>query len=438
MPKRSLSGIDLQKTSTVDGAIEAVYANLCSALRLWSDFPGLEDKSAVHLKFEEKLGGRFSASWKTKEGTESEVLLASVCAYSRPTVLRISGPLCIEHCLSTALITFELKSLGDKTRIVVRHEATGAVNKALNATWSKAWQNFFKLLKSLTVVEPVQPPASTSINETIAARAIKLFDAVEAEFKDDTREWQLVIERFESLANFALSKQQFANSTKPSQINVNEIDESDIQLEQAYQDLQSRLIQVRMAVATAIATEKQLEQQMQKNKDQSETWLNRAAMAIQQGHPDLADQASQRMGQYLQAAEALEIQLAQQSKSTKTMRQQLTDLESMVQKAYTNKQVLTARSKSAKAILAANETLKNFESADVLSAMAKVESSVLEVEARAKEKTHASLSNSPAIVFSPDSLAQAIVTLEVLLEKFTEIARLIDVTDGDSSVMDNS
>ncbi len=47
-------------------------------------------------------------------------------------------------------------------------------------------------------------------------------------------------------------------------------------LEQTYQDLQSNLIQVRQAVAQAIAAEKQLEQQLIQNRNQAETWHNRA------------------------------------------------------------------------------------------------------------------------------------------------------------------
>src|ERR1700722_4263492 len=46
-------------------------------------------------------------------------------------------------------------------------------------------------------------------------------------------------------------------------------------LEQNFQDLQSNLFQFRHSVAQAIATEKQLEQQLHKNEDQSTTWANR-------------------------------------------------------------------------------------------------------------------------------------------------------------------
>src|ERR1700739_3672439 len=79
------------------------------------------------------------------------------------------------------------------------------------------------------------------------------------------------------------------------------MEDPQLMLEQTYQDLQSNLTQVRQAVAQAIATEKQLEQQWQKNREQAETWHNRAAMAVQQGNDELARQALQRKQQYVQA-----------------------------------------------------------------------------------------------------------------------------------------
>lgn len=161
------------------------------------------------------------------------------------------------------------------------------------------------------------------------------------------------------------------------------MEDPQIMLEQTYQDLQSNLIQVRQAVAQAIATEKQLEQQLQKNKEQAETWHNRAAMAVQQNNDDLAKQALQRKQQYQQAANDLEAQLKVQKESTNTLRQRLTDLEAEVQKAYTKKQVLIARDKAAQATSKANEILSKTTSSGAMSVIEKMETKVLEREARA-------------------------------------------------------
>ncbi|MBA3859397.1 MAG: hypothetical protein C0507_21035 [Cyanobacteria bacterium PR.3.49] len=161
------------------------------------------------------------------------------------------------------------------------------------------------------------------------------------------------------------------------------MEDPQIMLEQTYQDLQSNLIQVRQAVAQAIATEKQLEAQLQKNKEQAETWHNRAAMAVQQNNDDLAKQALQRKQQYQQAATDLETQLKVQKETTNTLRQRLTDLEAEVQKAYTKKQVLIARDKAAQATSKANEILSKTTASGAMSVIEKMETKVQEREARA-------------------------------------------------------
>ncbi len=164
---------------------------------------------------------------------------------------------------------------------------------------------------------------------------------------------------------------------------LGKVEDPQMMLEQTYQELQSNLIQVRQAVAQAIATEKQLEQQLQKNKDQAATWQNRAAMAVQQNNDDLARQALQRKTQYAQAAQDLEVQLKSQKEATSNLRQRLTELENEVQKAYTKKQVLIARDKAAQATSKANEILSKSTASGALSVIERMETKVAEKEARA-------------------------------------------------------
>ena len=162
------------------------------------------------------------------------------------------------------------------------------------------------------------------------------------------------------------------------------MEDPQLMLEQTYADLQSNLVQVRQAVAQAIASEKQLEQNLQRNRDQAETWHNRAAMAVQQGNDELAKQALQRKQQYATAVTDLETQLKSQREVTSGLRQKLTDLEAEVQKAYTKKTVLIARDKAAQANAKANEILSKTTANGALSVMDKMETKVLEREAKAQ------------------------------------------------------
>ena len=165
---------------------------------------------------------------------------------------------------------------------------------------------------------------------------------------------------------------------------LGKMEDPQMMLEQNYQDLQQNLIQVRQAVAQAIATEKHIEQQLQKNKDQAATWQNRAAMAVQQKNDDLARQALQRKQQYAQAAADFETQLKSQRQITQGLRQRLTELENEVQKYNTKKQVLIARDKAAQAQSKANEILSKTSTTGALALMERMEDKVEEKEARAQ------------------------------------------------------
>ena len=160
-------------------------------------------------------------------------------------------------------------------------------------------------------------------------------------------------------------------------------EDPEMMLEQSYQEAQSNLIQVRQAVAQAIAAEKQLESQLQKNKDQAATWQNRAALAVQQNNDDLARQALQRKQQYSQAAVDLEQQLKVQKEATSSLRQRLTELEGEVQKFYTKKQVLIARDKAATATSKANEIVSKTTANGAMSMIERMEQKVSEKESKA-------------------------------------------------------
>lgn len=164
---------------------------------------------------------------------------------------------------------------------------------------------------------------------------------------------------------------------------MGKFEDPEMMLEQTYQEAQSNLIQVRQAVAQAIATEKQLEQQLQKNKDQAATWQNRASMAVQQSNDDLARQALQRKQQYAQAASDLEGQLKAQKDATTTLRGRLTELEGEVQKLYTKKQVLIARDKAATATTRANQIISKTTTNGALSIVERMEQKVSEKESKA-------------------------------------------------------
>ncbi len=164
---------------------------------------------------------------------------------------------------------------------------------------------------------------------------------------------------------------------------LGKVEDPALLLEQTYQDLNANVMQVRQAVAQALATEKQIEQQYLKNQEQVKTWHNRAAMAVKEGKDDLAKQALQRKQQYTQVMGEQEILLKNQHQTTESLRARLAELEEEVQKAYSKKQVLIARDKAAQATSKANELLSKTNAYGTLSVMDRMETKVEEKEARA-------------------------------------------------------
>lgn len=137
-------------------------------------------------------------------------------------------------------------------------------------------------------------------------------------------------------------------------------DDPQMLLEQAYQDLQSALISTRQAVAQAITTQKQLEQQIKKNLEQVEVWDKRVKMAKFQEQLELVQQAESRQKHYQAAADDLNAQLDTVKKKTLSLRERLMELETESQKTYTKKQVLIARSNAAAAIDNANKMFEKY------------------------------------------------------------------------------
>ena len=84
-------------------------------------------------------------------------------------------------------------------------------------------------------------------------------------------------------------------------------------LEQSVADMQSDLIKLRQAVATAIASQKRIQNQAEQAENQAQTWYQRAELALKKGEEDLAKEALSRRKTYQETATALNGQLNAQS-----------------------------------------------------------------------------------------------------------------------------
>jgi phage shock protein A len=260
--------------------------------------------------------------------------------------------------------------------------------------------------------------------ETLARQAMQLIERAEREILEgDGHAWMAVLQRLETTIGELMK-----DPASPSAANSNrDVDGPAMELEQIYNDLQSQLIQVRQAVAQAIATEKQVEQQLHKNKDQAETWLNRAKMAEQQSNNDLAKQAYQRMEQYKQAATELELQLTNQKDSVNILRQKLTEFEGKVQQAYVRKQAIMSRHKTAQALIIANGLIDKLNADEVLSKITEIEKSVAESEAVASKSASVKVLANP--LDQRAYLRDAMKTMQENIDAIARLEKLIELAE---------
>ncbi|MGK7950336.1 MAG: PspA/IM30 family protein [Xenococcaceae cyanobacterium] len=155
-------------------------------------------------------------------------------------------------------------------------------------------------------------------------------------------------------------------------------------LEQAVIDMQEDLVQLRQAVARAIATQKRTEQQYNKNQQEANTWQQRAQLALSKGDENLAREALVRKKSFADTAGNLKLQLDQQTANVETLKRNLVALESKISEAKTKKDMLKARANAAKANKQLQETLGSLSTSSAMGAFERMEDKVMQIEAESQ------------------------------------------------------
>ncbi len=155
-------------------------------------------------------------------------------------------------------------------------------------------------------------------------------------------------------------------------------------LEQAVMDMQEDLIQLRQAVAQAIATQKRTERQYSQAQTTADEWYRRAQLALQKGEESLAREALTRRKSYQDTAEAMRSQIEQQFTIVTQLKQNMMKLESKISEAKTKKDLYIARARSAKASQQINDMMGRVGTGGAISAFERMEEKVLQLEAQSE------------------------------------------------------
>ncbi|MBD1911006.1 MULTISPECIES: PspA/IM30 family protein [unclassified Leptolyngbya] len=155
-------------------------------------------------------------------------------------------------------------------------------------------------------------------------------------------------------------------------------------LEQALIDMQEDLVQLRQAVASAIASQKRMQQQYNQAQTESNNWQQRAQLALQKGDENLAREALTRRKTQTEMATSLKTQLDQQSATVDTLKRNLIALEGKISEAKTKKDMLKARASAAKANEQLQSTMGRMGTSTAMGAFERMEDKVLQMEARSQ------------------------------------------------------
>jgi len=155
-------------------------------------------------------------------------------------------------------------------------------------------------------------------------------------------------------------------------------------LEQSIVDMQEDLVQLRQAVAKAIAAQKKTEQQYNKNQTDANQWQQRAQLALSKGDEYLAREALTRKKNSADVAAQLKQQLDVQTAQVQSLKRNLIALESKISEAKTKKDMLKARVQAAKANEQLQGAVSSMNTGSAMAAFERMEEKVLELEARSQ------------------------------------------------------
>jgi phage shock protein A len=155
-------------------------------------------------------------------------------------------------------------------------------------------------------------------------------------------------------------------------------------LDQSVADMQADLVKLRQAVATAIASQKRIQNQAEQAEAQANTWYERAELALKKGEEDLAREALGRRKTCQDTATALNTQLQSQAGQVEQLKQSLVKLESKIAEAKTKKDMLKARAQAAQAQEQLQSAVGNLGTNSSMAAFERMEEKVEALEARSQ------------------------------------------------------
>ena len=126
-----------------------------------------------------------------------------------------------------------------------------------------------------------------------------------------------------------------------------QFEEPERMLKQAVREMEETIADVTGQTAKAMANEKTLSRELERNRAQREQWQQRAEKAVEAGDDDLARKALARKNEHTKVVDALEDQLESAREASRTLKRQLAGMKAKLAEGKRNLTTLSARKRAA-------------------------------------------------------------------------------------------
>jgi phage shock protein A len=206
---------------------------------------------------------------------------------------------------------------------------------------------------------------------------------------------------------------------------IDRVEDPEKMIKQIIREMEENIARAKDDVVDAIASEKTLLQDVEKHRDASAQWQQKARTALKEGNEELARTALVRKNEHDKILESLEPALESAINTSASLKSQLKALEAKLDEAKRKRSSLVARQRAAEARERMTRIGTTFK--EGLAAQAdftRMEDRVGEIEARS-----AAISE----VYDADALEQEFLDLEAEAEVDAELAALKrELGDGES------
>jgi phage shock protein A len=154
-------------------------------------------------------------------------------------------------------------------------------------------------------------------------------------------------------------------------------------IKQIIREMEENISKAREGVVDSIASEKQLQKELESNQKQSAEWLGKAESALLNNNDELARAALARKKEHDNICKVLEPSWESAKNTSEKLKAQLKALEAKLEEARRKRSSLVARQHAAEARQQMDKTLSNFETGiKAQSKFQRMEDRVTEMEAR--------------------------------------------------------